>query len=89
MKNLLRIRHARQIVNVCTRSEEFLRGKEMSNVAVIESDKGLSLVVGNDGCIKDFGEDAEMEARYKDCVFQKELDATGKTIMPGMEIHMA
>jgi len=84
MSNLLIIRHARQIVHVCNKSESMLRGKEMAHVAVTESSNGLSLVVGDDGCIKDFGEDAELEAKYRQCAFQKEIDASGKAILPGL-----
>ena len=83
MSSLLIIRHARQIVHVCNKSESMLRGKEMAHVAVTESRNGLSLVVGDDGCIKDFGEDAELEAKYRQCAFQKEIDASGKAILPG------
>ena len=83
MSNLLIIRHARQIVHVCNKSEKMLRRKEMAHVALSESLNGLSLVVGDDGCIKDFGEDAEVEAKYKGCYFQKEIDANGKAVMPG------
>ena len=84
MNNMLIIRHARQIVHVCNRSETMLKGKEMAHVALSESASGLSLVVGDDGCIKDFGNDAEVEAKYKGCTFQKEIDANGKSIMPGI-----
>ena len=83
MSNLLIIRHARQIVHVCSKSEPMLRGKEMAHVAVSDNVNGLSLIVGDDGRIKDFGEDAEIEERYKGSVFKNEIDATGKTVMPG------
>ena len=86
MSNLLIIRHARQIVHVCNKSEAMLRGKEMAHVVLSEGVSGLSLVVGDDGCIKDFGEDAEVEARYKGCCFQKEIDANGKAVIPGKRI---
>ncbi|XP_065067101.1 probable imidazolonepropionase [Rhopilema esculentum] len=84
MNNKLIIRHAKQIVNVCLNSETFLRGSQMAHVASREDDNGLSLVVGNDGCIKDFGADDEIEKKYKGCVFDKEIDASGKTVMPGL-----
>ena len=92
MNNLLIIRHAHQIVHVCNKSEAMLKGKEMAHVAVTESSNGLSLVVGDDGRIKDFGEDAELEAKYRECAFHKEIDASGKAILPGrsyFHCHMA
>lgn len=83
MSNLMIIRHARQIVHVCKKSESMLRGQEASHVAVSENSDGLSLVVGEDGRIKDYGADAEIEMKYNGCVFQKEINADGKTILPG------
>ncbi len=84
MNHKLIIRHATQIVNICKNSELMLRGKEMSEVALTEDKNGLSLVVGNDGCILDFGKDEQMEAKYEKCSFEKEIDASGQTIMPGI-----
>ena len=83
MNHKLIIRHAKQIVNVCLNSETLLRGSQMAHVATREDDNGLSLVVGNDGCIKDYGADDVIEKKYKGCVFDKEIDASGKTVMPG------
>lgn len=83
MNHQLIIRHARQIVHVCKKAELMLKGSEMSHVAISEDEKGLSLIVGKDGNIIDFGADQDIANRYKDCVYDKEINADGKTIMPG------
>ena len=83
MNHKLIIRHARQIVNVCKNSELMIRGAEMSNIALTENENGLSLVVGGDGLILDYGLDKEINDKYEKCVFEKEINAAGKTIMPG------
>eukprot|EP00112_Aurelia_sp_Birch-Aquarium-sp1_P021103 Seg5599.1 transcript_id=Seg5599.1/GoldUCD/mRNA.D3Y31 product="putative imidazolonepropionase" protein_id=Seg5599.1/GoldUCD/D3Y31 len=84
MNHQLIIRHARQIVHVCKKAELMLKGSEMSHVAISEDEKGLSLIVGKDGNIIDFGADQDIANRYKDCVYDKEINADGKTIMPGL-----
>lgn len=84
MNHKLIIRHARQIVNVCKNSELMIRGAEMSNIALTENENGLSLVVGGDGLILDYGLDKEINDKYEKCVFEKEINAAGKTIMPGL-----
>ncbi len=84
MNHKLMIRHACQIVNVCKNSEVMLRGKEMANVALTEDKNGLSLVVGNDGLILDYGTDKEIELKYQKCSFDKEINAAGQTVMPGI-----
>eukprot|EP00794_Sanderia_malayensis_P006326 gene6326-7051_t len=78
------VRHAYQIVNVCKNSEMLLRGKEMGHVALTEDKDGLSLIVGKDGLVLDYGTDKEIESKYVNCTFETEINADGQTIMPGL-----
>ena len=87
MDRSLFVRHAKQIVQVCARSERQLRGKAMNELAVLTASsddaQGVSLVVAEDGSISDIGRDVELIAKYGDHRFGREIDATDCCVLPG------
>merc|ERR1711936_859752 len=50
----------------------------------VEAASGLSIVVDEHGNITDLGPDAEIENRYAKSSFERVLDVSGKTIVPGL-----
>lgn len=82
--HLLRLHGAQQIVLVCSRGQRVLTGPEMGKVETLDaSGEGLSLVADSSGRILDIGLDSVLAERYKGCTFQKEIDVTGKCVVPG------
>ncbi|XP_013793776.1 probable imidazolonepropionase [Limulus polyphemus] len=86
----LLIHSARQLVQVCSKGEKVLRGVDMSHVAILESKEsegdtlsGISVVVDRDGKIADIGNDEEIIFKYKNEVFDTQVDASGMCILPG------
>ena len=79
------IRHARQIVKVCDNYEPSLHGTKQKKVAILEDpNEGCSLVVGKDGGILDLGKDSDIQEKYMGCQFERELNASGKCLIPGL-----
>jgi len=76
----LRIRNAAQVVTVACGGKSFKIGAEMNEIGIIE--KG-TIIVGTDGMIVDVGTEEELSAKYKDSTFDKDIDATGKSVVPG------
>ena len=83
---LLRIRNATQIVQVCRDRQLMLRGLEMKNVAVVDrtENSGVSIVVESCGLIADICMDIEADEKYSGVTFRREIDATGKCVIPGL-----
>ena len=83
---LLRIRNAVQVVQVCREKQLMLRGPEMKNLVVMNAteDNGISIVVDNAGLIADICTDQEADSKFSGVTFRRELDATGKCIIPGL-----
>ena len=83
----LLIQHARQIVQVCSNNQHMVCDSALlQNVSVMEGSSdatGLSLVVDEQGKILDMGDDATVREKYKETSFEREIDATGKCIIPG------
>ena len=75
------IRNAAQLVRVCTKYERVKVGKEQSDLCII---KNGSLIIDGDGRIVDVGPTAELDEKYKSCKFELEIDATGKSVIPGL-----
>ena len=81
----LRIRHARQVVLVCNNGERILIGKSMRKLAIVEGGQygGVSVVVNKAGKIECVDQDEIINHNYKNCSYEKEIDATGMCIIPG------
>lgn len=81
------VRHAKQVVQICRNGELMLCGDQMKSVAILkENDEkcgGFSLVVDDSGHIVDIGKDRDIEAKYSSVNFQREIDASGKCVLPG------
>ncbi|KAM9999872.1 hypothetical protein ACTFIZ_008336 [Dictyostelium cf. discoideum] len=75
----LKISNASQLV-VISKGKPFLIGKEMSNIEIIENG---TMIIDENGIIFDIGTFKEMEEKYKDKSFEKVLDCTGKSVLPG------
>jgi imidazolonepropionase len=76
-----RIRNATQLVTVCNNNERVKTGSEQSNVAII---KNGSIIINDDGRIVDVGSTNELDAKYQDATFELDIDATGKSVIPGL-----
>ena len=81
-----RVRHAAQLVCVCRNRELVKIGTAaMNDVCVIENG---ALVVDGDGKLTFVGTDAELEAcpEFADAtLFEHDVDASGKCVLPGIE----
>jgi len=87
MHNKLLVRNACQIVQVCVDNELLLRGEQTKEIAVLASGEvgcGVSLVVDLEGKIADIGHDDVIASKYAGCHFDREIDASGKCILPGL-----
>ena len=89
--NRLIIRHARQIVQVCSNGEPMIcQSNLLQNVSVMENnntnDEGFSLVVDESGRILNVGTDDVIGKEYEGIKFEQEIDATGKCIIPGIRL---
>ena len=82
----LRVRRATQVVLVCCNGERVLKGAQMKNVVVYESerDQGLSIVVDEGGKIAAVGYDSDVDARFAGAQYEKEIDASGCSVVPGL-----
>ncbi|XP_028305635.1 putative imidazolonepropionase isoform X1 [Gouania willdenowi] len=78
---LLLVKNAKQLVLICDGGETFLTKHGMKNVRVMENG---SVVVGRDGLIKAVGPSETIKAQYSHASFQKEIDATGMCVLPGL-----
>ncbi|EGG25124.1 imidazolonepropionase [Cavenderia fasciculata] len=80
MKYKLYIKNATQLVTVSKDNKPFLVGKEMSNVEIIENG---SLIVDEKGVIVDVGKEQDIGPKYRDAEFERVIDASGKSVIPG------
>lgn len=79
------VRHARQIVQICAQKEKMILGEKAKHVVVLGDEKNeMALVVNNEGMIEDVGRDEVISAKYAGCTFEKEIDAKGKCVLPGL-----
>lgn len=83
---LLRVRNAAQIVTVCSNQERVLKGSEMKKVAILESttNRGLSIAVNKAGEIAAVGFDDEVDQLLVGCTVEREIDASGMSVLPGL-----
>ena len=92
--NRLIIRHARQIVQVCSNGEPMIcQSNHLQNVSVMENNDdsnggGFSLVVDENGQILNVGTDDVIGKEYEGMKFEQEIDATGKCVIPGTWIEL-
>ncbi|OQR88847.1 metalloprotease family M38 [Thraustotheca clavata] len=81
----LRIRNARQLVQVCSKQERFKSGAAQDDIALIE---GGAVVVSQDGRIAAVGTNEQVEAwlqkQPQPVSFEKDVDATDKVVLPGL-----
>ena len=83
------VRHAKQVVQVCGNQEHMLCGEQTKNIVIFgEDSEDVSLVVDKDGKIEDIGNDDVISKKYTGCQFEKEIDANGKCVLPGMMIFI-
>ena len=83
---LLRVRNATQVVQVCRERQLMLRGLDMKSIAVVDrtADSGVTIVVGSSGLIADICMDTDADDKYSGVTFRREIDATGKCVIPGL-----
>ena len=81
MAHLLLVKNAAQVVSVCQNGERLLVGENMDNVVIHEN---ASIVVNRDGKIEAVGSSAEIEENFKGVEFDQVLDASGKSVIPGL-----
>ncbi|KAJ3088758.1 putative imidazolonepropionase [Physocladia obscura] len=79
----LRLRNAAQVVAVSTTRETFKKGAAMNTVAIIED---ATVVVGLDGTVVAVARETELATQqwYCDAVFDDDVDARGKAVVPGL-----
>ena len=82
----LKIKNAAQLVLVCAGREKVLKGIAMQNVTTLQAsaDQGLTVVVDREGNIAAVGYNSEVDAAFPNCSFEKEIDATGMCVLPGL-----
>ena len=94
MNKKLLIRNAKQIITVCSNREPILRGPQMNQVAIYPTENTVaeetksecqtfSLVANTDGKIEDIDTSDQICRKYATSEFEREIDATGKCIIPG------
>eukprot|EP00126_Sphaerothecum_destruens_P006084 Sdes_comp19206_c1_seq1m10069 len=83
IKFKLCIRNASQLVQVCRQKETMKTKKDMDQVEIIQNG---SLVVDLHGCLFFVGSDEELVTSkwFPNAEFEKTIDATGKSIIPGL-----
>jgi imidazolonepropionase len=77
---LLRIKNASQIVLISSMKEKIKYGKEMNQIHIIQNG---TIIVNSDGIIEDVGLEQELSKKYENVKFEVDIDATGKSILPG------
>ena len=87
--HLLRIRNASQLVLVCSGREKALKGTAMQNLAILDIQEvgvasGLSIAVDREGRIAAIGPDHEVDSRMDGCSFERCIDASGMSVVPGL-----
>ncbi|KNB42249.1 putative imidazolonepropionase-like protein [Blastocystis sp. subtype 4] len=75
------VRNAKQLVMITKNHEKMLCGKAMNNIEVVNNG---SIVVDENGIIVAVGPAAEISEQFKDSHFEKEIDATGCCVVPGL-----
>ena len=82
----LKIKNAAQLVLVCANREKVLKGTAMQNIATLQAsgDQGLTIVVDREGNIAAVGYNNEVDAAFPNYSFEKEIDATGLCVLPGL-----
>lgn len=88
-KYSLRIRNAAQVVMVCSNREKILKGAEMQKLVVLDAappNKTLSVVTHRDGLIAavGFDEDVDRELGDDSSRYEREIDARGMCVLPGL-----
>ena len=86
VRHRLRIKNALQVVLVCANGEKVLKGSEMQSIAFLEADgaRTLSVVVNMMGKIAAVAFNDEVDAWMPKCSYEKEIDATGMCVLPGL-----
>nr|CAH0099608.1 unnamed protein product [Daphnia galeata] len=85
------VKHARQVVRVVSDADpcrEYLAGPAQENctLAILEEENGigLSIIIDQEGFIADIGYDDVMELKYKNHLVEKIIDASGRSVLPGL-----
>eukprot|EP00002_Diphylleia_rotans_P014990 TRINITY_DN2905_c0_g5_i1.p1 TRINITY_DN2905_c0_g5~~TRINITY_DN2905_c0_g5_i1.p1 ORF type:complete len:424 (-),score=111.73 TRINITY_DN2905_c0_g5_i1:253-1524(-) len=76
----LGLRNAAQLVQVCGNKERYLAGEEAGKVAIIENG---SVIIDHEGNIVAVGTHESIRQLYESSTFDHEIDATGKSVIPG------
>jgi hypothetical protein len=81
------IKNCEQIVQVCSNGEQFKRGRDQDDLAIMQRKDGIgcSLVIGFDGLILDIGYDNQIELKYSQV--NEVIDGIGCSIIPGFVFH--
>ncbi|XP_072922021.1 probable imidazolonepropionase isoform X1 [Hemitrygon akajei] len=77
----LLVRNAAQVVLVCGNGAQYLSKGDMQDIALIP---GGSLVIGRDGLIEAVGPTHLIQSQYRGVVFDREIDASGMCVLPGL-----
>eukprot|EP00033_Pygsuia_biforma_P002543 GCRY01002814.1.p1 GENE.GCRY01002814.1~~GCRY01002814.1.p1 ORF type:complete len:451 (+),score=44.99 GCRY01002814.1:80-1354(+) len=77
----LRIFNISQLVTVCKNGEKIIPGSKMDKVEIIENG---AIVVDTNGIIEAVGKTSDILEQYKSVSFDKDIDATGKSVIPGL-----
>lgn len=80
----LLVKNAKQVVLVCNKGETLLKGNSMSNVVILN--EGYSLVIDEKGNLACIDVNNVVYEKYSENDFDKIIDATGCSIIPGNEI---
>ncbi|OAO14487.1 imidazolonepropionase [Blastocystis sp. ATCC 50177/Nand II] len=81
MSYRLLVKNAKQLVMITKNHEKMLCGKAMNDIVVLND---ASIIVDNDGIIAAVGPSSEISEKFKDATFEKEIDATGRCVIPGL-----
>ncbi|KYR02540.1 imidazolonepropionase [Tieghemostelium lacteum] len=76
----LKIKNASQIVVITSNKKPYLIGKDMSNIEIVENS---SMIVDNQGKIIEINKNEIIEEKYSNSTFERVIDCTGKSIIPG------
>ncbi|KAJ5071961.1 imidazolonepropionase [Anaeramoeba ignava] len=79
-QHLLRIKNISQLVQVSNTFQKYKIGDDMKNVNISEN---MTIIVNKEGKIEDIGNSDEMEKKYLEHTFEQEIDAKGKSVIPG------
>ncbi|CAH1783272.1 unnamed protein product [Owenia fusiformis] len=82
----LLVHSATQVVQVVNNGERVLTGPAMKKLEIIQrtNEDGVSIVIDSKGNIEAIGLDGEVKKTFKNATYEKTIDATGMSIIPGL-----